>query len=427
MQDNPFLTGNPVPAQDFINRRRELRRVTGRIRRYGQSSAITGEPRSGKTSLLHYLMDEKRCSEWCEGADARLFFRYLDVDTLGDDFSQADFWQRALEPLAAALDDVPQNVSAAFDICHANGYTTYTLEKLLARMSQARLRLVLLIDEFDRLLGHASLNNAEFYGSLRSLVTRSGGALALVLASRSTVSALNAATQEFSRTGSPYFNFLEEIPVRPFSKKSAEKLLNKAGERFTQEERSEILRYADGHPYYLQVAASTLWEVCNDLESEEMPVEKNRWGLAYQGFYQKVAPTIEDTWNLWSPATRKILAILVLDEIPTLLGERRFNLENLRSQLSAHKGELGSLEYRGFIRKAPELPSGWEISAKVMLMWIGNRLSRGLGEEEQTTRWLALEGWEGMFTRREKEQLVKTAQRLSNWLPRLKSVWKLFV
>jgi transcription termination factor Rho len=54
-KSNPFFYGNPVPPDQFINLRRELCRITGRIVNQGQSTAVVGEPRSGKTSLLEYL------------------------------------------------------------------------------------------------------------------------------------------------------------------------------------------------------------------------------------------------------------------------------------------------------------------------------------------------------------------------------------
>lgn len=429
MPDNPFITGNPVPVTHFINRKRELRRVTGRIRRYGQSSAIVGEPRSGKTSLLEYLQHPDMRTELYEGADARLFFRFFDMDALQGDFSQADFWQRALEPLASEESHLPSGMQEALRICRDNRYTTFTLERLLQHMQQANLRLVLLIDEFDRLLRHASLNNAEFYGGLRALATRSGGALTLVLAARQSIAALNEKTQQFSRTGSPYFNFLEEIPVRPFGQKNAQRLLAWAGDRFTPKERQNILYYTDGHPYYLQVAASALWETYEDLESEDSEEEntpENRWALAFTAFYQQVSPTIKNTWKFWTPAMRKVLAILALDEIPTMLGEKRFNLENLRAQLPLYDPEIKTLAYRGFIKKAPELPSGWQLSAKVMLPWIGDGLQRGLRDEAKATQWLAMQGWEGMLTRQEREQLIKAAKGLIEWLPKLKALWQLF-
>ncbi len=431
-QHNPFLVGPPVPAADFINHKRELRRVVGRILSSGQSTALIGEPRSGKTSLLKYLQDPQQRAELYGEAAASLRFQYFDVDTLGDDFTQADFWKRALEPLRESLEAQPAPLREAYQICAQNRYATYTLEKLLARMRQAGVRLVLLIDEFDRLLGHASLNNAEFYGGLRSLATRSEGALALVLAARKTVGELNTATQEFSRTGSPYFNFLGEVVMRPFSQKNARALLNRDGGRFTAQERDRILSLADGHPYYLQAAASALWNAYDDLESgesEEENTPENRWALAFNAFYQQVSPTILDTWRLWPPAVQKTLAILALDEIPTLLGRRRFNLEALRKTLlSSYDPELKDLAYRGFIKKAPELPSGWEISAKVMLLWIGDELQRALRRGDGMVSWLREQGWDGgLLTNKEKEQLLKAVKGIPDWLPKLKTLWQLFL
>ena len=52
-----------------LDRRRELRRITGRIVNQGQSTAIVSEPRSGKTSLLLYLSALETQSELlCEGS-----------------------------------------------------------------------------------------------------------------------------------------------------------------------------------------------------------------------------------------------------------------------------------------------------------------------------------------------------------------------
>jgi len=426
-QHNPFLAGNPVSAADFINRKREIRRVVGRILSRGQSSAITGEPRSGKTSLLKYLQNPQQRAALYGEAASRLRFQYFDVDTLGDDFTQADFWRRALEPLTKGLETLPAPLRDAYQICVENRYTTFTLEKLLAQMPQARLRLVLLIDEFDRLLGHHALNKAEFYGSLRSLASRSEGALVVVLASRNTVAALNTSTQKFSRTGSPYFNFLGEVVMQPFSQKNAKILLSRDGGRFTPQERQKILYQAGGHPYYLQTAASALWDAYDDLESGDSEVKntpETRWKMAFLDFYNKVSPTIQDTWRQWPPEVQKALAILALDEIPTLLKKRRFHLEALRETLlSSYEAELNNLSYRGFIKPAPDLPSGWEISAKVMVLWIGYELQRALRSDDRMVSWLREQGLEGLFTRKEKEQFLNAIKSIADWLPTLKQLF----
>jgi hypothetical protein len=56
----PFFYGNPVPSDRFIDRRKEIRRIVGRIVNQGQSTAIVGEPRIGKTCPLPRPLSQKR-------------------------------------------------------------------------------------------------------------------------------------------------------------------------------------------------------------------------------------------------------------------------------------------------------------------------------------------------------------------------------
>jgi tetratricopeptide (TPR) repeat protein len=95
---NPFVYGKPVSPEKFIDRGRELRRVTGRIVNQGQSTAVVGESCSGKTSLLDYLAAPEGRKLY-GASEKRLIFSYLDARTLGGEFSQAQFWEHVLRPL----------------------------------------------------------------------------------------------------------------------------------------------------------------------------------------------------------------------------------------------------------------------------------------------------------------------------------------
>ncbi len=103
MKPNPFISGNPVSGAYFINRKKELRRIVGRILNHGQSSAIIGEPRSGKTSLLQYLAAPENAAELYGEDKEHLLFKYVDAQALGRSFSPAAFWSYALEPVANAM------------------------------------------------------------------------------------------------------------------------------------------------------------------------------------------------------------------------------------------------------------------------------------------------------------------------------------
>ena len=313
---NPFFHGNPVSPDQFLDRRRELRRIVSRIANQGQSTAIVGEPRTGKTSLLEYLAAPELRAE-LYGADGDQFlFTYLDAQTLGVQFSQAQFWEYALRPLhqQAVIPDREAPLAQAYEVCRENGFGAFVLERLLAQMEQAGWRLVLMLDEFDVLLQHPILNSAEFFGSLRSLASRSRGALALVIASRHPLERLNKEAQELSRTGSPYLNFLTEITLGPWPESAVDELLRWAGERFAAGDRLFIKEAAGGHPYLLQTAASILWEVYEDAEGTPALQRQH----AGRDLLDSVATNLQDTWRLWLPETRRAIIAAALAHINAL-------------------------------------------------------------------------------------------------------------
>ena len=82
MTTNPFIYNVPVPPDSFIGRQPEIERVLGQIAHPARSSsAVSGDPRIGKTSLLHYLRVPEvheqwgLSSTWCH-------FLYLDCQSV---------------------------------------------------------------------------------------------------------------------------------------------------------------------------------------------------------------------------------------------------------------------------------------------------------------------------------------------------------
>lgn len=313
---NPFFHGNPVSPAQFLDRRRELRRIVSRILNQGQSSAVVGEPRTGKTSLLEYLAAPETRAELYGPDMDRMLFAYLDAQTLGVQFSQAQFWEYALRPLyeQAVAPDPETPLAQAYALCKENHFGTFVLERLLAQMEQAKWCLVLMLDEFDVLLQHPILNSAEFFGSLRSLASRSRGALALVIACRLPLESLNKEAQELSRTGSPYLNFMTEITLGPWPESSIEELLRWAGDRFTPADRRFLREVAGGQPYFLQTGASILWEIYEDGQGDGA-VRRQQTGC---DLYDHVLPSLRDTWRLWSQEVRKAITYVGLAHIQGL-------------------------------------------------------------------------------------------------------------
>jgi len=313
---NPFFCSSYVSLNQFIDRRRELRRITARIINHGQSTAIVGGPYSGKTSLLRYLAaPEMRTALYGAGGEW-LIFSYLGVHRLSGECTQAQFWEHVLRPLykrVIALDP-DSSLAQVYQICQENDFGAFVLERLLVQMKAEGRRLVLLLDEFDDLLHHPILNSAEFFGSLRSLASRSRGALALVIASRCSLASLNDATQQFIRTGSPYFDFLSEVTLGPWPDADVIQLLSFAKDRFNADDFRFVREVAGEHPYLLQVSAFELWEAYE--AGEEEPSQRRR-EAGYRLYYE-AARILDDAWRFWPLETRQVFTTIGLVHMNSL-------------------------------------------------------------------------------------------------------------
>jgi hypothetical protein len=212
---------------------------------------------------------------------------------------------------------------------------------------------VLILDEFDVLLHHPILNSAEFFGSLRSLASRSRGALALIIASTRSLECLNRQTQELSRTGSPFFNFLDEIVLGPWPDLAVEEVLQWAGGRFTPADRRFLKEVAGGHPYLVQVAASSLWDAYED-EGEDPLQRRQQAGL---DFYDSVARVLERRlWRSWSPEQRVAFASVALAHINHLASQQgpadldQYNIPAVRNLIL---DAFGPTDLRRFCQDRP--------------------------------------------------------------------------
>ncbi len=409
--NNPFQVGSAVSPRALVGRARELRRLAGGILNGGQSAALVGEPRTGKTSLLRYLMaDETRQELFGEGG-GNIRFQLLDAQMLGAGFDPPGFWECCLSPLAEVVKQ-DEGLQSAWRTCRLEKFGTFVLERLFAQLQASGWRLALLLDEFDTVLHHPVLNQSEFYGGLRSLASRYES-LALVIASRQSLNDLNRATQEFSRMGSPYFNFLQEIDLGAFKEKEALALLAQGEAYFTRQDIKYLRRVAGGHPFLLQAAALALWDAYDDGEDDA----RTRYREAGNYLHHQAQPVLKDAWRLWTPEMQKVFTILALDNMPLLLGQRcEYDLNALLDSLPGYAPELRVLEARGYICPDAQLPGGWGLQAEVMSWWLAEELIQALRQGDELGAWLQAQGWEGVLKRGEKEALVRAGKKVADFL-----------
>lgn len=384
MINNPFLYGSPVQPAHFIGRRSVLRRVVGRILNQGQSTALVGEPRLGKTSLLHYLKAaEKRAALYGAKAE-RLHFCYLDTQTLSSDYSLTQFWELALRTLqenVAPISPIGQQLLQSA----ATGYNVFVLEKLFEALHAAGQQLVLLIDEFDLLLHHPLLSHAQFFGSLRSLASRSQGAFTLIIASRLSLARLNAETQRYNPTGSPFFNIFDEVTLGTLTLQEVEQLLNVAGDRFTADDRHFIGGLTGGHPYLLQSTAAAMWEAYE----ESLTDSAARQHYVLEELRRNQYHHFADTWRVWSPPVRQAFtAVALLNTSAAALAAFALDLPSFRERMPHLLPELNTLELSGVVKRIQNSSDGWQVTQGILLTWLWDELIREIRDESTLGRWL---------------------------------------
>ncbi len=371
--DSPFFYGNPVSPNQFIGRKAEMRRVAGRI--YGgQSSAITGTFRSGKTSILEYLAaPEKQIALYRDEADT-LIFSYLDANRLSIECDQAQFWGDVLEPLQKRIAEIPDSLlSEAYQACQKNHFAN--LDELIAQIENMNWQLVLMIDEFDVLLDRPLLNNSEFFGSLRQLASRSRGALVLVMTTNISLTELHQKTKPLSKPGVPYFNFLDEIVLSPFSDSEVEELLRQDNTYFSDDDRRFIKEITGEHPYLLQVAASALWESYKN-GNEDDPIKRQQ--QAKQDFYDRTKATLKYIWQSWLPTTRKVfiaVALIRLEALRASLKIQPIDIKEIIKYEPGFKQTLEELKKQGFVKNEN---GDWRVRPTIFLSFIADQPAQEL-------------------------------------------------
>lgn len=328
-------------------------------------------------------------------------FGYLDSHTLGAQFTAAQFWERALlafEWLVKTEPDKP--LAQQYHLCRENGFGPFTLEALFRLLKKENRRLILLLDEFDVLLSHPILNSAEFFGSLRSLASRSES-LALVAGSSRPLAYLNAQTQVFNPTGSPYFNIFTEITLGPFPKGDIETLLNRAGERFTLWDRRAIRLIAGGHPFLLQAAAAAMWEAHQEGLTE---IGARRRYVGRQ-LYRENRSLFADTWRVWTPAFRKAFASVGLAHTAHLLPRRDFLTDAFVAGMRDFGPELADLEAAGWVPRDEPGRGGWRVGPQAMLWWLADELVQAVRADTSFDDWLRAQELDHLLTPRERERL----------------------
>lgn len=222
---SPFTLGKPIhEARQFHGRENELRRIGTHLAN-GGSCQLVGPKRMGKSSLLLALQRAHTASPvaYVDLQEARTATQAGWLNVVGEGWG----WSKGEVPTSEALD-----------------------ERVRA-LTTARSRPLLLLDECGEFLKRGVAFDDTFFLNLRTLGSHH---ISIVTAARVPFSDLAARLP-----GAGYFsNFFATQAISTFPEREAESFLTafRPGvEPFSAVEREQMLKFAQGHPLALQVAA----------------------------------------------------------------------------------------------------------------------------------------------------------------------------
>lgn len=394
MIDNPFTFGNPIrdPAR-FCGRKAEIRKVVNRLAsRAHESTAIVGERRIGKTSLLYHLSNPQNAANLGMPAEEYCMV-YIDFQGLTD-ITPHRFWDRVLQKMSRAMCDEHLDPEIN-ELRSREGFDLFDLEDLFASASASGRTIVLFMDEFEYVTQNPKFGS-DFFGGLRALAIHQD--LALVPATRRGLVEL-CHSEEIK--GSPFFNIFANVVLRPLAGADVQELFSRytQGSEFVFSPGQVELCHSlgGGYPFFLQMAGYYLADAKQQGFTEEALRDQ-----VISRFDAEAASHYEYFWSHCSES-EKITLLVILALCQQKAGQKsipsRENIAKLHPQAQL---DIPSLLDRGLLH---ESDAEYRLLSPSLERWIAREISATPQTEEDAEsveEWLRAGG-------RERLQPVKGA------------------
>jgi len=276
LEVNPYFYGVPVrDPQDFYGRGDQLQTIFEALTKT-ESVSVVGERRSGRTSLLFYLMTEAAQPRYGFSSDDFVFI-YLDPQLGIRD--PAEFFGELADALA-------ESVPSAAPVLQGE----VTARQIRAALKDLQPRhLVLLVDEFERVIGNENFP-VDFFHFLRGISIEHE------------VRYVTSTTKRLSDCywgeweGSPLYNVFRTVRLGSWTAEELDHFLVTTSQRSgspMHAYREEILRLGGRLPFYVQIACSLYFDAWR--ERKEITAQ-DRMDIK-QRFAEEARPHFERLWH----------------------------------------------------------------------------------------------------------------------------------
>ena len=302
IRPNPYIVGNPVrSAEMFFGRERDLSYIRTKLdsEHQGCLTVLSGERRTGKTSILYQILNGRLGEEFIPV--------FVDMQSMVVD-NDRELLQELADRISGALaasgnrgsDNLPGSVTNHVE------FSSF-MDSAISRIDQHRL--VLLVDEYELIESKVREGklSAELYDYLNSLLERHPR-LSFVFTGSRTLAAEPAWDRLIGKS------FYREITF--LDRKDAEDLVSKplAGRVLFQEGTvADVIRLTHGHPFYTQLLCQTMVEVLNEGRSntvDSVIIEK-----VVDRVIESPPPQLLYSWHGLAGSHK-----LILSALATLLG-----------------------------------------------------------------------------------------------------------
>ncbi len=246
---NPYTAGAPILEQQRFFGRQQLREYV--LRRIPNNSVMLyGERRIGKTSFQHQL---KRSLTQLDDPVHEFFPVFVDLQGTPQEKFFGTLAAEIFHELAPKLGAIQPSAPPRDE---GYGYAEFVFDiqrvlKALKERSSRKVKLVLLIDEVDELNDYDPRINQR----LRSLFMRAFADNLVSVVSGVSIK------KHWEREGSPWYNFFQEIEMKPLDPDEARSLIEapvRGVFAFDSGVSDEIVRRTGGKPYLIQRLCSGL-------------------------------------------------------------------------------------------------------------------------------------------------------------------------
>jgi serine/threonine protein kinase len=241
---HPFVYEHPIQPERFVGQNRLVDDILQLVRNK-QSIMISGLPHIGKSSLLLKL---KR--ELDQSTNSPFITNLINLNQVAGDYEPQRFWDRSFSPL---LQLTNESLTQAIIEAQDNNFDPRFLQRIFWLIHDMNKQLVILVDNFERLLDYRSFKEPEFFATLRGFLTT--GDLNLIITSRLREQDIRREARGLFDLGSMFFNPFINKKLGALSSQSVIVWFDKYKLHLTGQDAQYIYQEAGHHPFLLQIIA----------------------------------------------------------------------------------------------------------------------------------------------------------------------------